>query len=301
MRNPRSKSIRYTSWAVIALETGVVLFIAGLTILYLNPFWHFDEGGFLDWRVHWWNAAGQILTAAGMLVEALALVGSLAVIVSRCSKERSWPYPVAVLLVLCVVIWVSPAGFIRDLVVRFEWNKADGFSLFRLEDRDGATGTMRVTGNSFLRSMVEVQLRPLLQNYFKLNDWKKMNGDIDIHLARIVPVAWPVALGSAYESFDDPDQTPLMRAAAQEDLKAVQEILSTVSRADVNALDQGGQTALILACEKPKADPAVIKALLAAGADVNVRGHNGYAALTWALANNNKEIARVLIRSGARR
>jgi hypothetical protein len=37
------------------LEAGVLLFAGGLTLLYLNPFWHFDEGGFLDWRVHWWE------------------------------------------------------------------------------------------------------------------------------------------------------------------------------------------------------------------------------------------------------
>jgi ankyrin repeat protein len=68
----------------------------------------------------------------------------------------------------------------------------------------------------------------------------------------------------------------------------------------VNALDQGGQTALILACQNPKASPDVVKALLAAGADVNLRSRNGYTALTWALARNNGEITRLLRRAGAR-
>jgi hypothetical protein len=53
MLNPIAKHNRRAAWAITGLEAGAVLFILGLVILYLNPFWHFDEGGFLDWRVHW--------------------------------------------------------------------------------------------------------------------------------------------------------------------------------------------------------------------------------------------------------
>jgi ankyrin repeat protein len=91
-----------------------------------------------------------------------------------------------------------------------------------------------------------------------------------------------------------------MRAASQEDLKAVQQLLSAATAANVNALDQGGQTALILACQNPKANPDVVKALLAAGADVNLRSRNGYTALTWAHARNNSEVSRLLRRAGGR-
>jgi ankyrin repeat protein len=57
---------------------------------------------------------------------------------------------------------------------------------------------------------------------------------------------------------------------------------------------------LILACQNPKADPNVVKALLAAGADVNLRSRNSYTALTWALAHNNGELSRLLRRAGGR-
>ena len=73
-----------------------------------------------------------------------------------------------------------------------------------------------------------------------------------------------------------------------------------VYKRQVNALDQTGQTALILACQNPKADPNVVKALLAAGADVNLRSRNSYTALTWALAHNNGELSRLLRRAGGR-
>ena len=133
-----------------------------------------------------------------------------------------------------------------------------------------------------------------------MNDWQKMNGDIGVNVVRIIPAAWPIGLGSGGETLEDPDRTPLMRAAARGDLKAVQELLSAAPRADVNALDQTGQTALILACQNPKADPDVVKALLAAGADVNLRSRNSYTALTWALAHNNSELSRLLRRAGGR-
>ena len=274
--------------------------MVGLVLLYSNPFWRFDEGGFLDWRMHWWNVASEVLVAAGLFVEAVALIGSVAVLVSRFVGRRSWPYVVAALLVCCGVVWVVAAGVTRDLNARFEWDAASGFSAFGLQESDQGAGMPQPAGNPVWRSIVEIQIQPLLRGYFKVNDWQKMNGNIGIKVVRIVPVAWPIALGSGGEGFEDPDKTALMRAAAQEDLKTVQQLLSGATRAEVNALDQGGQTALILACENSKANPEVVKALLAAGADVNLRSRNGYAALTWALARNNSEVVRLLRRAGGR-
>jgi len=298
--SPIASHKRRTRWAIIGLEGGAVLFIAGLATLYFNPFWHFDESGFLDHRVYWWNAAGETLTAAGLLLEALALAGSLAVIVSRCFGRRAWPYVVAALLVFCAVVWVSPAGFTRTLNAHFEWNAADGFSAFRLQVWDESGAAWRVDGNPVWQSIIETQIQPLLKNYFKLNDWQKMNGDVPIKVVRIVPIAWPIDLGSGGETLEDPDETDLMRAASQEDLKAVQRLLSGTAAGNVNALDQTGQTALILACQNPKASPDVVKTLLAAGADVNLRSRNGYTALTWALARNNAEVSRLLRRAGGK-
>jgi hypothetical protein len=298
--SPTASHHRRASWATTGLEVGAVLFAGGLTLLYLNPFWHFDEAGLLDWRVHWWNAAAEMLTGAGLLTGALALLGSLAVIVSRFAGRRSWPYVVAALIVCSAVIWVSPSGFIRDLDSHFEWNTADGFTVFRLQTWDQAAGAWRPIENSALLWMVEIQLQPLLRAYFKLNDWPKMNGDVSVRVARIIPIAWPVALGSGGETLEDPDQTSLMRAAVQGDLTTVRLLLTGATSTGVNSLDQGGQSALILACQNPKTNPEVVKALLASGANVNLRSRNGYTALTWAMARNNTEVSRLLRRAGGR-
>jgi hypothetical protein len=87
------------------------------------------------------NAICEVLTAAGLLIGALALVGTVAVIVSRCAGRRSWPYGVAALLVVCALVWVGPEGFTRNLDAHFEWNSADGFNVFRLQAWDEAAGT----------------------------------------------------------------------------------------------------------------------------------------------------------------
>ena len=100
------------------------------------------------------------------------------------------------------------------------------------------------------------------------------------------PIAWPVALGSGGETLEDPDQTPLMRAAVSRRRENCKTILSAGPDASINSLDQGGQSALILACQNIKANPEVVKALLAARANVNLRSRNGYTALTWAQVRN---------------
>jgi hypothetical protein len=309
MLTPSAKHIRRATWAITGLEAGALLLIAGLVVLYLNPYWHFDEGGFLDWRLRWWNVAGEGVIAAGFLIEALALVALAAVLVSRIAARRAWPYVIAALLVACTVVWISPAGFTRDLDAHFEWSLADGFSAFRVQVFDEAAGAWRPVGTQAWQSTIGIQIQPLLRGYFKLNDFQKMNGDIGVKVVRIIPIAWPVELGSGGETLEDPDETDLMRAAAQEDIKTVQQLLFVATGSGVNAnanaqgvnsLDQSGQTALILACRNAKANADVVKALLAAGADVNLRSRTGYTALTWAQVRNNTEVIHLLRRAGGR-
>jgi len=295
-----ARRVRRTTWAITALQTGAVLFAGGLAFLYLNPFWHFDEGGFLDWQVHWWNGAAQAMIAAGLPIITLALVGLVAVLVSRLAGGRFWPYAVAALLVLCALAWALSSGFVRNMNAHFEWNAADGFSDFSLRSWDPSTSTWLSAGRPAWQSFAVIQIEPLLRGYFRLNDWQKMNGDVNVRITRIVPVVLPISLEGEGLTLQDPDQTPLMRAAVAGDLKTVQQLLSDKGTVNINALDQAGESALILACQNPSADPEMVKALLAAGADVNLRSRTGYAALTWALARKNSNVSRILRKAGAR-
>jgi hypothetical protein len=287
-----------TNWPLVGLEVGAVLFVAGLLVLDLNPLVRWYGVDFMDSRVSWWNAAGETLAGAGLLIGCLALVACVAAIVSRCFRRSPWPYIVAALLVVGTVLWISPSGFTHTLSAHFEWNAADGFQVFRLQAGDDSPGSWRDSANRLWQEIVAVQIEPILQNYFKANDWQKMNGEEDIIVVRIVPIARPVAIGSSGETLEVPDQTPLMQAASQGDTSAAQQLLA--ASAAVNSQDQNGQTALIYACRSPKASAALVKLLLAAGADVNVRSRNGYTALLWAQTRNDGEIIRLLRRAGAR-
>jgi hypothetical protein len=286
------------NWPLIGLEAGAVLFVVGLLVLDLNPFLRWYGVDFLDSRVSWWNGAGEILAGAGLLIGSLAVVACAAAIVSRCFRRSPWPYIVAALLVAGAVLWISPTGFTRTVNAHFEWNAADGFQVFRLQTWDDTAGSWRESANPLWRQIVAIQIEPLLQNYFRVKDWQKMNGDEDIIVVRIIPIARPVGLGSSGETLEDPNETPLMQAATQGDTSAAQRLLS--AGADVNAQDQSSQTALIYACRSPKASVAIVKLLLAAGADVNVRSRSGYTALLWAQTRNDGEIIRLLRRAGAR-
>ena len=299
---PAARHLRRAGLALTALEAGAVFFALGLTLLYLNPFWHFDERGLLDPRLHWWNIVGEFLIASGMIIGAMALVASLAALVSRFSGRGRWPYTLAVLLIVGVIVWIFPLGFVRDLDAHFEWNSADGFTAFRVQEWNTSTESWRSLDTSSLwRWIVEIQVQPFLRGYFSLNDWDKMNGEINIKIARVIPIAWPVGLGTGGETLEDPDETALMRASVAGDLNAVQRQLSAAAKGNVNELDQGGQSALILACQNPKTNAKVVQALIEAGADVNLRARNGYTALGWALTRNNAETIRLLRKAGARR
>src|SRR5271154_6497309 len=140
MLTPIARHKRCTRWALTGLEVGALLFLAGLALFYFNPFWHFDEAGILDHRVHWWNTAGEILIGTGLFMEVLALAGGAAALVSRFSGLRAWPYLAAALIVCCALLWINLYGLARDLDVRFEWNAGDGFNVFRVQDEAGAPG-----------------------------------------------------------------------------------------------------------------------------------------------------------------
>lgn len=299
---PSARHLRRTGLVVTSVEVGAVLFALGLTLLYLNPFWHFDTRGFLDPRLYWWNSVGEFLISAGMVIGSLAVIALVAALISRFSGRKRWPYYILFLLLIGAVVWILPLGLLRNMDAHFEWNSADGFTAFRVQDWDQSAQVWRPTDDMPLwHWIVEIQIQPLLRGYFSLNDWDKMNGDLTIKVARLLPIARPIALGSGGETLEDPDETSLMRASVAEDLKALQQQLDGEAKASVNELDQGGQSALILACQNPKPNPKVVQALISAGANVNLRARNGYTALGWALARNNAEVTRLLRTAGARR
>lgn len=286
-----------TAWIAISFEAALVLLIAGFVLLSLNPFWHLDQAGFLDFRAHWWNGMGAALIGAGLAVGTVAAIGLFAALVSRCFPSRPlWPYLLAAAAVVGYAAWLGLNGTTRTYDARFEWDSADGFKVFRLQTADPRSSPP--PENPAWLFLVANQVQPVLRGYFGMIDWQRINGDISVTVVRGVPIAWPLGLGGEGETIEDPDETALMQAIDKSDLNTVKQLIT--SGTDINARDQDGQTALIRACRNPNANPPLIKVLLGAGADVNARSRNDYTALGWATARGNNPVIQLLRQAGAK-
>ena len=107
------------------------------------------------------------------------------------------------------------------------------------------------------------------------------------------------------EKGGDPDRqfargrTLLMMAVVRNDKEMVERLLSLDVYADVNSVDEDGETPLIVACRKGYAD--IVKQLIKAGAKVNLQNNEGMSALMACAMNGNKAIARDLMIAGANR
>lgn len=105
----------------------------------------------------------------------------------------------------------------------------------------------------------------------------------------------PGILVSEFEAPEPPTDAPLMGAAARGELAQVKDILA--KGADVNATDQDGRTALMLAALGGR--PEVARLLIEQGADINARMKGGSTVLMAAVMVGNPEVVRLLVDKGA--
>ena len=89
------------------------------------------------------------------------------------------------------------------------------------------------------------------------------------------------------------DRTLLMHAAYKGDLAQVLALLKEGS--DVNARDEGGDTALMFAALGGHF--LIVKLLLAHGADIHARARNGWTPLQAAKSRSHREVATLLERA----
>ena len=91
-------------------------------------------------------------------------------------------------------------------------------------------------------------------------------------------------------------ETPLMKSAYEGNLENVKNLIK--NGANVNAKDNFGRTALLLACGNLKG-LQVVQYLLKNGADIEIETINGLNALIWAAFNGNIKVVKELIKNGA--
>ena len=106
------------------------------------------------------------------------------------------------------------------------------------------------------------------------------------------------ALSFASPNFTDPEtgRTPLMMAVAQSDVPRVSALLA--SGADPEAADANGVRAIHYAAGEP--DPALLRTLIVAGANVNAKGRAGKTPVMEAARLGMLQNVRILIDAGAK-
>jgi ankyrin repeat protein len=186
----------------------------------------------------------------------------------------------------CLTRWYNPPdlvfSFSRSFDARFEWDSARGFKTFRVQDNRRGSAI----GGPLWQYLVAVQIKPRLDSYMRQVKWQRMNGDARVGVLKIIPLASPEGWGSEGFEPEDPDVTPLMRAADNGDTNSVKRLV--VAGADVNARGQGGQTALMYACRGGTGSLDLVRSLLAAGADVNARDREGTTTLLLAVTSSGR-------------
>ena len=104
--------------------------------------------------------------------------------------------------------------------------------------------------------------------------------------------------GADANSPDAEKRTPLMWAAQMGSTEVVTTLLA--HGADANGKEEfSGTTALMQAASSDRADPAIVSALLEAGADVRPVDDEGLSALMWATRRGDKRAVRAIGASGA--
>ena len=100
--------------------------------------------------------------------------------------------------------------------------------------------------------------------------------------------------GARVDAVDEDGRTALMVAVAKNNADCVKALL--VVGADVNAEDKGGETALMKAALNGNAE--IVKVLLEAGADVNAKDKDGFTPLVCAAKKGYTEIVKALVAAG---
>jgi hypothetical protein len=194
---------------------------------------------------------------------------------------------VTLALVEIDVLW---EGHLRTSTVQvsyFDWD--------RQSDQITDTGRLqRIRATALEQELTKVSLRRTIQVLPAIASQEKLQRAVGKLYFKFkdtwcAPLPWPSA------KLEDPDRTPLMRAAASGDAGLVERLLG--EGVPVNASDQRGETALLQALTWPNRKE-VVQMLVAAGAHVNARNLEGETALMRATWLADTQAVKVLLSQG---
>ena len=171
---------------------GIILFVFGLAILHLNPYWRpeRDLPGFIDHRVHLWNLIGHFVSALGLLCVFATAVYTVMLVLSR-QFTTKWPYwAAAAFVICCVTAWLATNGVLH-YNASFHWDSGAGVTAFRV------VLPPQEWPNPLWQEIVRWQIEPELNGYLSGGrTLERTDGEVAVTVLKIIPIATPAALGS---------------------------------------------------------------------------------------------------------
>jgi len=182
---------RVPKW-LAAIAGGIVLFVSGVAILHLNPFWRSepDLPGVIDHHVHLWNALGHFVSALGILCIFATAAYTVTLALSR-QFTTKWLYWGAVaLVVFSVTAWFATNG-VRHYNASFHWDSRAGVTAFKV------VVPPQEWPNPVWQKIVRWQIEPELNGYLSGGHMlERTDGEVDVMVLKVIPIAVPTALGS---------------------------------------------------------------------------------------------------------
>lgn len=182
---------RVPKWLVV-IAGGIVLFISGVGILHLNPFWRSEPemSGVIDHHVYLWNALGHLVSALGLLCVVATAAYKVTLLLSH-QFTTKWLYWAAIAFI-CVGLtaWLVVNG-VGHYNATFHWESSKGVTWFRV------VLPPHEWPNPVWEQIVRWQIEPELDGYLTGGgNLNRTDGEVEVTVMRIVPIAIPTALGS---------------------------------------------------------------------------------------------------------
>lgn len=210
-------------------------------------------------------------------------------------RRRVFAILAALVLLILSLIWkVAQPGYGRQFA--FDWDEAKGFT--RASIRRPPTSRLVMALVAPMDQFVILQTKPHIPPVVRGLGLKRAMGEISLDTLGPLPIVLGVDILQPW-TVVDPEETPLMWAADRGDLGQVKELLA--GGANVNAIDQRGNSALIYAGKTFHRNAEVVRSLISAGAAVNAKDNRkGATALIYATENGAQlEVVQELLAGGA--
>lgn len=179
---------QHASRWLVQLVLGAVLFALGLTILRWNPYWRLEPNtsGFIDHHVYRWNGIGHLVAALGL---SWIIASAVYVLLRQLFRPR-----LAVALILIASTeWLTLTGVSEQYVASFHWDERAGITNFRVTSH----GQGRL--NPLWWEIIRWQIEPELDGYMRGgNTLERADGEVDVTVVNIVPIATTAILGDGY-------------------------------------------------------------------------------------------------------